>query len=140
MAKPLDKHRTLAISALLGLVMLKLIMLSALFTQTMPHPPAFIAPTLAASMALSALCIGLILTGSRWLPTVAGIIALESLLSFGPHKLYPGESPAFFAQTPAVYPVIIVGTTLILVLIVNVFKMNRLINSSQPLEASASRS
>ncbi len=140
MVESLDKHQTLAISALLGLIALKLIMLAALFSQTMPHPPAFIAPTLAASIALSAVCIGLILTGSRWLLTVAGIIALESLLSFGPHKLYPGESPAFFAQTPAVYPVIIVGTSLILVLVINVFRMKRPIRPSVSLESKFGRS
>lgn len=47
---------------------------------------------------------------------LAGFAAL-TLLDFGPHKLLPGSHPFFFAQTPAVYPAIVVGSVLLAVLV-----------------------
>ncbi|MCC7370946.1 MAG: hypothetical protein IT306_21205 [Chloroflexi bacterium] len=117
--------RSAALGALAGLAVLKLVMLAALFTQTPPYPPPFFAPLFAASLALSALCAAQICARSPWLLVTAIPIMLESLLSYGPHKLYPGESPLFFAQTPAVYPVILVGTALILVLGSSSWRLHR---------------
>lgn len=57
----------------------------------------------------------LIRARSRWFAVPVVPVLLVSLLSVGPQKLYPGESD-FFAQTPAVYPVIVVGSALIAVL------------------------
>jgi len=110
-----DAARTLALGAIAGLAVLKFVMLVALFTRTPPYPPLEFAPLFGAALALSALCAALIQVGSRWFLAPTGLLIAESLLSFGPHKFYPGES-AFFAQTPVVYPAIAVGTLLILVL------------------------
>ena len=107
--------RLIASGALVGLAVLKLVMLAALFTRTEPYPPLAFAPLFAASLALSALAVALIWAGSRWFVAPTVLVGLESLLSVGPQKLYPGES-SFFAQSPAVYPAIIVGSALILVL------------------------
>lgn len=54
-------------------------------------------------------------------PTIA--FAVASLLSYGPHKLYPGENPFFFAQTPTVYPAIFVGSILIGTLILSSLRL-----------------
>lgn len=108
----LERNWALLFGALGGLAMLKIVMLAGLFTRTEPHPPLRFAPLFGASLALTTLAIFLILARSRWfiLPTV--LILLESLLSLGPQKLYPGDSD-FFAQTPAVYPAIVAGSALI---------------------------
>jgi hypothetical protein len=116
--------RVHVIGALTGVAMLKLVMLAALFTQTDPYPPLRFAPLFSASLALSVFAIALLMTRSRAfvIPVVA--ITLESLLSVGPHKLYPGESD-MFAQTPAVYPVIVVGTALLIALAVSSVRLYR---------------
>ncbi len=113
-ARP-DASRLAALGSIAGLAILKIVMLAALFTQTPPHPPLGFAPLFGASLALSALCVALICTRSRWFSAPSILVILESLLSFGPQKLYPGES-SFFAQSVAVYPVIFVGSALILIL------------------------
>lgn len=107
-------HRLTALGALAGLTAMKLVMLASMFTRTPPFPPLEFAPLFAASIGLGALCAALILAGSRWFAPAAAVLVLESLLSYGPHKFYPGES-AFFAQTAAVYPVLAVGSLLIAV-------------------------
>lgn len=111
----IEVSRSAAIGSLAGLAILKVVMLVALFTRTPPYPPLEFAPLFGASLALSAVAVALIRARSRWfvVPTIA--ISLESLLALGPQKLYPGESD-FFAQTAAVYPAIVVGSALILVL------------------------
>jgi hypothetical protein len=113
--------------SLAGLATLKLVMLFALFSQTPPFPPEFLAPFIGSTLALACLGASLVVAGSRhfiW-PTMA--FALTALLSFGPHKLYPGTHPFFFAQTPAVYPAIIVGSLLIACLIAASVKLYRVL-------------
>ena len=105
-----------ATGSLTGLAILLVVMLAALFTQTAPYPPLHFAPLFGTALALIAMAITLIRVRSRlFLAPVVPVIGI-ALLSAGPQKLYPGESD-FFAQTPAVYPVIIVGTVLIASLI-----------------------
>jgi len=113
-----NSARSAAVAALAGLAVLKVVMLAALFTRTEPYPPPHFAPLFSASLALTVLAIALVATRSRWFVLAVAPIVLESLLSFGPHKLYPGESD-FFAQTPAVYPAIVVGSVLIAIVIVS---------------------
>ena len=105
----------LAVGSLAGLVLLKATMLAALFTRTDPYPPLRFAPLFGASLALAALAVALIRARSRWFVAPVVPVLLVALLSVGPQKLYPGESD-FFAQTPAVYPVIVVGSSLIVAL------------------------
>ncbi|CBS86771.1 hypothetical protein [Azospirillum lipoferum] len=107
-------HRLTSLGALAGLTAMKLVMLGSMFSRTPPFPPLEFAPLFAASIGLAALCAALIVAGSRWFGPAAVLLALESLLSYGPHKFYPGES-SFFAQTAAVYPVLAIGTLLIAV-------------------------
>jgi len=113
-AAPRSNSAILAYSALSAMALIKIAMLAAIFSGTEPHPPSLLAPTFAATLALSALAAGLIAMDSRWFLLPAVPLVLDSLLSFGPHKLYPGAHPAFFAQTPAVYPVIFAGSLALL--------------------------
>ena len=105
--------RALALGSLAGIVILKLVMLGGLYSRTPPFPPEFLSPFIGATLALAALSAVLLVSNSRHflLPTM--IFAGASLLSYGPHKLYPGENPFFFAQTASVYPAIVVGSVLI---------------------------
>jgi hypothetical protein len=105
--------RAVAIGSLAGIAVLKLVMLFALFSRTPPFPPEFLSPFIGAALALAALGGTLLIAGSRLFIWPITAFALTALLSFGPHKLYPGANPFFFAQTPAVYPAIIVGSLLI---------------------------
>ena len=127
----LTEARLAAIGSLAGLAVLKLVMLAALFTRTEPYPPLQLAPLFAASLALSALAVALICANSRRFLAPTVLVVLESLLSVGPHKLYPGES-AMFAQTAAVYPVILVGSALILILLVTSRALFAALRASPP--------
>lgn len=118
------RDRAAALGALAGLFIMKTAMIGALYSQTPPFPPAVFAPTFAASLGLSALCAALISARSRWFAAAAVPVIAESLLSYGPHKLYPGES-ALFAQTAAVYPAIAAGSALIAVLAVTSVRLWR---------------
>lgn len=106
---------TLVLGALAGLALLKLVMLAALFTRSDPYPPPALAPLFAAGLALGVLAAALILARSRWFIVPAGLVAAESLLSFGPQKFLPGDS-ALVAQSAAVYPAVATGLCLILLL------------------------
>ena len=116
-------HRALALGALSGIFTLKLVMLGGLYSRTPPFPPEFLSPFIGATLALAALSAVLLVSNSRHflLPTV--IFAAASLLSYGPHKLYPGENPFFFAQTPSVYPAIVVGSILIGTLVLSSLRL-----------------
>lgn len=122
--------RSMVIGAVAGLAILKVVMLAALFTQTPPYPPLAFAPLFSASLALSAFVVAMIYARSRWFVLPTGLIVLESLLSYGPQKLYPGES-SFFAHTTAVYPAILVGSALILVLAVSSWRLSRIFKAKQ---------
>lgn len=106
----------LATGSLTGLAILLTVMLAALFTQTDPYPPLHLAPLFGTALALVAMAICLIRVRSRLFLVPVVPVILIALLSAGPQKFYPGDSD-FFAQSPAVYPVIIVGTMLIAALI-----------------------
>jgi hypothetical protein len=100
-------------------------MLGGLYSRTPPFPPEFLSPFIGATLALAALSAVLLILNSRlfFLPTIA--FAGASLLSYGPHKLYPGENPFFFAQTPSVYPAIAIGSILIAILILSSLRLRR---------------
>ena len=124
--------RALALGSLSGIAVLKAVMLGGLFSRTPPFPPDFLSPFIGATLALAALSAVLLVTKSRhfFVPTLA--FAGASLLSYGPHKLYPGENPFFFAQTPSVYPAIVVGSVLIATLIVSSLRLRNSFRRTQP--------
>lgn len=117
--------RALALGSLAGIVVLKVVMLGGLYSRTPPFPPEFLSPFIGATLALAALGAVLLVSNSRhfFVPTIA--FAGASLLSYGPHKLYPGDNPFFFAQTPTVYPAIAVGSILIATLILSSLRLRK---------------
>ena len=122
-SNPASAPRALALGSLAGIVILKTVMLGGLYSRTPPFPPEFLSPFIGATLAIAALGAVLLVLNSRhfFLPTVA--FAAASLLSYGPHKLYPGENPFFFAQTPSVYPAIVVGSILIGTLVLSSLRL-----------------
>ncbi|MGX9352109.1 hypothetical protein ACS3QZ_12970 [Shimia sp. W99] len=115
-----DRH---TIAALVALILLQLIMLSALYAGIRPHPPIAtplfgIAPFLGASMAIA---IGAIIVGpltdraGRGLSLLA---ALMALMSFGPQKYLD-------AQFPLIWPAVILGQMAAVVIFVRVFMARR---------------
>lgn len=94
-------------AALATLIILQLVMLGALFTQSSPHPPAAIplfatAPFIAAALsaAFAAIIVGPLdtMTGR----TLSLLAALMALLSFGPQKYLD-------AQFSLIWPAVIAG-------------------------------
>jgi hypothetical protein len=104
--------------AMLGLAMLKLVMLAALYARVEPHPPAEFAPLFGASLALSVLALALLAGGSRWFVAPTALVLLESLVSFGPHKFIIGQSVA-------IYPAVAVGSALVAVAAVASWRITR---------------
>ena len=115
-----DRH---TIAALVALILLQLIMLSALYAGVRPHPPIAtplfgIAPFLGASMAIAT---GAIIVGpledraGRGLSLLA---ALMALVSFGPQKYLD-------AQFPLIWPAVILGQVAAVAIFVRVFVARR---------------
>ena len=124
-AEKTTSHRALALGSLAGIAVLKGVMLGGLYSRTPPYPPDFLSPFIGATLALATLSGVLLVLHSRrfFVPTL--LFALTALLSYGPHKLYPGSHPFFFAQTPAAYPAIVVGSGLIAILVVSSLRLRR---------------
>jgi len=83
------------------------VMLLALFTRTVPHPPLTVplfalGPFLGMSIALGVLAATLIAHGARAGHVAAILFGLTSLVSFGPQKLFAAE----FAQ---IWPAVLFG-------------------------------
>ena len=77
-----EVSRSMAIGALAGLAILRVVMLAALFTQTSPYLPLALAPLFGASLALSVFVVAMVYAGSRWfvLPTVLGNTGVSVVL------------------------------------------------------------
>ncbi|MFC1962714.1 hypothetical protein ACFLWB_01780 [Chloroflexota bacterium] len=103
----------MAVSALAGLIILEGVLLGALWAQVQPHPPARLGPFIAASLSLAVVSIPLVWWRSKIGYTISIIVGLLGLLAFGPQK--------FITETESinqVFPAIIVGTVLSVVLII----------------------
>lgn len=115
-----DRH---ASAAVVTLITLQVIMLSALYAGIKPHPPVAtplfgIAPFLGASVsvALSALIVHpLASRAGRTLSVLAGVMAL---VSFGPQKY-------FDAQFALIWPAVVLGQIAAVVIFVRVFRAAR---------------
>ena len=101
----------IAISSLAGLILLKAVLLGSLWAQVQPHPPARVGPFIAASLSLTVVSIPLVWWRNKMGYTTSIILGLLGLISFGPHK--------FFSESAdQIFPAIIVGTVLSMVLII----------------------
>ena len=101
-SEPLQRYH--ATAAILVLLTLTGVMLLALFSRTVPHPPLEVppfalGPFLGASLAIGAAAFHLLRQGVRYGGTLAVLFALTVLLSFGPQKYF---DPAFSRIWPAV--------------------------------------
>ena len=93
-----------ATAAILVLLTLTGVMLLALFSRSLPHPPLEVppfalAPFLGASLAIGAAAFHLLRQGARYGGTLAVFFALTALVSFGPQKYL---DPEFSRIWPAV--------------------------------------
>ena len=93
-------------AALATLIILQLLMLTALYTQTAPHPPLAVAPFAIApflAVSLAACASALILGPATRAGSVLSVLAaLLALISFGPQKY-------FDAQFPLIWPAVVTG-------------------------------
>ncbi|KEA65599.1 hypothetical protein ADIMK_0121 [Marinobacterium lacunae] len=108
--KTLDSKAQLAVSALLGLIVLHTMMLVALFTHAALSPPDFVGPLNAAVIALQLMAILLIYCNNQQRYTWVLLAAVVSIPGVGPHK--------FLLEPDALQlsPVILSGTLFILML------------------------
>ncbi len=93
-----------ASAAIIALLVLTGVMLLAMYSRTMPHPPLEVppfalGPYLGASLAVGAAALHLVRQGARYGGLLALLFALLALVSFGPQKYF---DPAFSRIWPAV--------------------------------------
>lgn len=101
----------IAVSSLAGLIILKSVLLGSLWAQVQPHPPARVGPFIATSLSLAVVSIPLFWWRNKIGYITSIIVGLLGLLSFGPHK--------FFTESAGqIFPAIIIGTVLSVVLII----------------------
>lgn len=113
-------------SSLIGLLVLNAVMLLALFAQVAPNPPGKFGPFIGATISLAAMALPLISWQNRWGLLPALLAALMSLLSLGPHKLFLEPTAALL------WPVILLGSVLILLVVVSGVSYWRTCSSIHP--------
>ena len=110
------------IAALVTLIILQLLMLMALFTQTVPHPPLAVAPFAIApflAVSLAACTAPLILgTGTRAGTNLSVLAALLALISFGPQKYID-------PQFPLIWPAVLTGQFAAAIIVIDAIKKFR---------------
>ena len=104
----------MAVSSLAGLIILEGVLLCALWAGVQPHPEARLGPFIAASLSLAIVSIPLVWWRSKIGYTTSIIVGLIGLVSFGPQKFFTESESA-----SQVFPAIIVGTVLSVVLIIS---------------------
>lgn len=104
-----------AISSLIGLIALNCVLLGALFAQVPPHPPGMFGPYIGATLSLALISLPLVFWRNRIGYISSIIVGLMCLMSFGPQKFFEEAANLLF-------PVIILGSTLSLILIISSIK------------------
>lgn len=119
----MPRHQRPVIAALLALILLQLIMLSALYAGVPPHPPVAtplfgIAPFIGMSVAvaLAALVMGPADTSTGRI--LSGLAVLCALVSFGPQKYLD-------PQFALIWPAVLTGQVAALVVLASVFGVIR---------------
>lgn len=100
-----------AVTSLAGLIVLKCVLLGSLWAQVQPHPPASVGPFIAASLSLGIVSLTLVWWGNQLGYVISIIVGVLGLVSFGPHKF-------FTESADQIFPAIIVGTVLSVVLVI----------------------
>ena len=100
-----------AVTSLAGLIVLKCVLLGSLWAQVQPHPPARVGPFIAATLSLAIVSLPLVWWRNKIGYIISIIVGVLGLVSFGPHK--------FFTESAGqIFPAIIVGTVLSVVLVI----------------------
>ena len=102
-----------AVTSLAGLIVLKCVLLGSLWAQVQPHPPAEVGPFIAASLSLAIVSLPLVWWRNKTGYIISIIVGVLGLVSFGPHKFFTESESA-----GQVFPAIIVGTVLSVVLVI----------------------
>ncbi|GAB1581901.1 hypothetical protein [Phyllobacterium phragmitis] len=110
-------------AALLALIVLQIVMLAALYTQTPPYPPRAIVlfalgPFLGASIAIAAAAMVLGATATRQGAIASLLTATLALVSFGPQKW---SDPAI----GEIWPAVLVAQVAVAVLLAEIFLRKR---------------
>ena len=103
----------MAISSLIGLIVLNCVMLGALFAQVPPNPPGRFGPYIGATLSLAVLTLPLIFWRNRIGYISSIVVGLMCLMSLGPQK--------FFIEQAAnlLFPAILLGSVFSLTLIIS---------------------
>jgi len=117
---PTQKTNSVMIARLSMLIVLQVVMLGALFTTTVPHPPIkiplfAIAPFLGAAVAVALAAIILLsarVTGAGGVSLVAAFLAL---ISFGPQKWVD-------PSIGLIWPAVLLGQVAAVVIVIQFFK------------------
>ena len=101
-------------AAIATLLVLTGAMLLAMFTRTEPHPPLEVelfalGPFTAASLAIGVAAYGLMVRGMRLALSIAPLVALTALVSYGPQKYV---DPAF----PKIWQAVIIALVAVVII------------------------
>ncbi len=103
----------IAVSSLAGQVLLYAVLMGSLWAQVEPHPPARVGPFIAASLCLAVVSIPLVWWRNKIGYIISIIVGVLGLVSFSPLNFFYDES------ADQIFPAIIVGTVLSVVLIIS---------------------
>lgn len=84
----LNDRTQLVIAALIGLIIMHMVMLGALFSGVEPKPPAFFGPFIGATIAAAAATIFLLLTQHKYQVHAVLLVLLMALPGVGPQKIF----------------------------------------------------
>jgi len=113
-----NSHHTPAQAALIMLIILQFIMLSALYAGVAPHPPAQtplfgMAPFLGAALGVAGGALAMGATSTAMGRVLCGLAAVMAAISFGPQKY-------FDPQFPLIWPAVITAQGAIITLVVQI--------------------
>ncbi len=122
----LNSTTQLAVASLLGLVILHLVQLGALFAQLELSPPLFVGPLIGTAVAIQMVTIPLVLWQHRSRLLWISAVVLTAIPSVGPQKFIT-EPDALILS-----PIIILGTIFMIILIVYAVTNNKVKEKSRP--------
>ncbi len=119
----MPKDNALVSAAIIVNLVLTGVMLFALFTRTVPHPPLDVPPfALGATLAVGAAALYLTQRNARFGATLALFFALICLVSYGPHKCF---DPMFGRIWPAVVAGQVATATIIFWFVATILRQRR---------------
>jgi hypothetical protein len=105
--------------SLIGLLTIDMVLMGALFAQVDPHPPGYLGPFIGAMVTMGVITVVLVWWDREAGQLSAVVYACMNFLAVGPQKL------VFDPNGQQVVPIIVLGTTLIVVLIHSILSIRR---------------